>query len=315
MLELDQAYLDKIKQFPELEDEEVCILARKSTQGNIESRNRLVHANLRLVIHIALRYRNLGIPLQDLVAAGNIGLIHAAERFHPDQGARFSTYAGIWIKQKIIRLLHKLGRQVKVPETRFNHLQKIKKASTHLKGQLGREPTELEIRQSSGLSQKNYQAALKAEISTSSLDRPLSDEDAESHTLQELISREKEPAPDHQLLRDEKFSELLAGLDALSDAELKIILRRFGLDGDPPENLSSIGEDFNLSRESIRQMESRAISKAKEEIDQIDDSEQLQQQKKSAARRIRSLSDVKTSSFRRSDKGKRGPKRKNEDNP
>ena len=308
---LEQKYLDLIHRFDRLGEDEERELAARSVRGDIEARNRLVEGNLRLVVSIAMQYRHLGVPLKDLVAEGNVGLVRAAELYSPDEGAKFSTYAVIWIKQKVSRLLNKMGSQVRIPEEKQLQLRKIDEIENRHRAAGNDPPDEKRLSAESGLHPDKLRDLEQAKIETSSLDAPLDSERADGGgQLGDLIEDADSEMPDERAALDDEIGELLAGLDALDDAELKIVCRRFGLDGAESDDLSSLGGDFNLSRESIRQKQEMAIVKARREIDQIDDERELQRKKSRTLTRIKRLSNVKASSFRHGDKGRRGPKRK-----
>jgi len=259
---LSERYMRKLARFPALSREEEREIAVRAHDGDKSARNELMRKNLRLVVKIAFRYKNMGVSMNDLVAEGNIGLIRAAELYDPNQGARFSTYASLWIKQKIIRYLEKNSRDVRIPEAKRQLLKKLDQTRARLEKELGRPPLRMEIFASSGLSRKEQREARLAEIEVGSLDAPLSGEE-EGATVGSRIRDEKQSLPRQDLMKKEKWFEAVRALEVLNEEELEILTRHFGLKGQKPESLRVIGKDFNLSRERIRQKEEYALTKAR----------------------------------------------------
>jgi len=297
---LSDRYLRRLARLPALKREEERFIAEKSHEGDAEARNELIRRNLRLVVRIAMRYRHMGVSLQDLVAEGNMGLIRAAELYDPHQGARFSTYAGMWIQQKIIRYLEKNSRDVKIPESKRKLLKTLRKTEERLKETLGRPPRRAEIFAASGLTKAQQKEARLAEIEVDSLESPIED-GSHASTVGSRIADSRQSSPEMPLLKMEKWFEAVAALDVLTEEELEIISRRFGLQGGNTESLKSIGKDFGLSRERIRQMEELALTKARRRLKgtgPIDDqgpqsAQSIARQKKRVDSKLKKISNKK----------------------
>lgn len=256
-----QLYLNEIKRHPLLSPEEEYAVAQRAAQGDPQARERLITANLRLVVSIAAQYRDLGVPLLDLIQEGNIGLITAVERFDPQRGYKFSTYATWWIRQAIMRSLVKHLRVIAVPDYLVSLLHKITQIEEqhwHKRGDL---PSAGELAQQLGVSPQVLQRLLQVRPFTPSLDTPISEE--EDETLLESIAANHR-TPEQEVLRAlqrERLEQALAQLDA---RERRVLVLRYGLEDNHPRTLVEIGMSLNLSRERVRQIEELALSKLKQ---------------------------------------------------
>jgi RNA polymerase primary sigma factor len=252
-------YLQSIGQFPLLTPQQEVELAGKIRKGNAAARERMINANLRLVVTIARDYANLGLPLLDLISEGNIGLTKAVERFDPTKGAKLSTYAMWWIKQSIKRALANQSKTIRLPVHLADKLAKMRRVSLQMSDELGREPTDEELGEEIGINSEKVARLMNVEIRPTSLDAPIGDND--STEFGEVIGDNEAQTP-FELLRDKNlFGEVDGLLEALDPREKKIISQRFGLDGGQPKTLEDVGKDFGITRERIRQLQNAALGK------------------------------------------------------
>jgi RNA polymerase primary sigma factor len=256
-----QLYLNEIKRHPLLSPEEEYRVARRAARGDPQARERLITSNLRLVVSIAAQYRDLGVPLLDLIQEGNIGLITAVERFDPSRGYKFSTYATWWIRQAIMRSLVKHLRVIAVPDYLVSLLHKITQLEERYLQERGDLPSSEELAAEIGVSPEILQRLLQVRPFTPSLDTPIGEE--EDETLLESVAADR-GAPERETLRAmqrERLEQALAELDA---RERRILVLRYGLEDNHPRTLVEIGMALNLSRERVRQIEELALSKLKQ---------------------------------------------------
>ena len=251
-------YLREIARIPLLSRDEEAELGRRVRAGNEAAKQQLIEANLRLVVQIARRYRNRGLPLPDLIEEGNLGLIRAVEKFDPDRGTRFATYATWWIRQAVVRALANQARTIRLPIHVEMLLARYVREQRRLTQVLGRAPTGEELASVLGASidevdelEQFRQAPLSLETAASSVDRPLADRIADD-------------APDPSSALAEVFrarADLVSVLDDLAVNERTVLRRRFGLEDEPPETLEAIGQRLGLSRERVRQIEGAGLRK------------------------------------------------------
>jgi RNA polymerase primary sigma factor len=256
-----QLYLDEIKRHPLLSPEEEYRVAQRAARGDPQARERLITSNLRLVVSIAAQYRDLGVPLLDLIQEGNIGLITAVERFDPSRGYKFSTYATWWIRQAIMRSLVKHLRMIAVPDYLVSLLHKITQLEERYLQERGDLPSSEELAAEIGVSPEILQRLLQVRPFTPSLDTPVGEE--EDETLLEGVATDR-GAPERETLRAmqrERLEQALAELDA---RERRVLVLRYGLEDNHPRTLVEIGMALNLSRERVRQLEELALSKLRQ---------------------------------------------------
>jgi RNA polymerase primary sigma factor len=252
-------YLQEIGQFPLLTPQQEVELAGRIKKGDAAARERMINANLRLVVTIARDYANLGLPLLDLISEGNIGLTKAVERFDPTKGAKLSTYAMWWIKQSIKRALANQSKTIRVPVHLADKLAKMRRVSLQMSDELGREPTDEELGEEIGIASEKVARLKSVGIRPASLDAPIAEND--STEFAEVIGDDEAQTP-FELLRDKNLLGEVDGLlEVLDPRERKIISQRFGLDGGEPKTLEDVGRDFGITRERIRQLQNIALAK------------------------------------------------------
>jgi RNA polymerase primary sigma factor len=256
-------YLREIGTFTLLTAEDEVELGRLMEQGGDVGRaakRRFIQSNLRLVVSIAKRYQSSGLSLLDLVQEGNLGLIRAVEKFDYRKGFKFSTYATWWIRQAITRAIADKGRTIRVPVHMTEPVMQVTKATSSLQKSLGREPTIEEVAAVSGLTVEKIGEAHRVAPDPVSLFEPLGSED-DDLALADLIEDRDAIAPFDAAAASLQRTELHTMLRVLSDREQYVLALRFGLDGSEPCTLEEVGQRFRLTRERIRQIEAKAMSK------------------------------------------------------
>src|ERR1700736_2013008 len=262
-------YLREIGRIPLLTREQEIELAAKIRQGDSAARDRMISANLRLVVTIAHDYANLGLPLLDLISEGNIGLTKAVERFDPAKGAKLSTYAMWWIKQSIKRALANQGKTIRLPVHLVDKVAKVRRVSLQMSEELGREPTDDELGEEIGIAGEKVARLKSLGTRPASIDGPIGDDD--STEFGEVIGDEEAQTP-FELLRDKNLLDEMDGLlDVLDKREQKIISQRFGLDGGKPKTLEDVGKNFGVTRERIRQLQNIALAKLRRALSKKED--------------------------------------------
>ncbi len=257
-----ESYLAEIARTPLLSAEEERDLGVAVQSGDPEARERMIRANLRLVVSIAKRYQRRGLTLLDLIEEGNIGLVKAVERFDPGAETRFSTYATWWIKQSIRRALVNTAKTVRVPSYLVEVMARLKTAQLALETQLGRAPTIHELAERMGYGEDELRIVRRALHAARGDGEPVSIEAISAD--RSALADDRAPAPDAGLLDAQELGRLQAALDEIEPREAEILRLRFGIDADGPLTLREIGEKFGVSRERVRQIESRALQKLSE---------------------------------------------------
>ena len=243
-------------------DQEVSLAAQihgKDHDSHDEARATLIEANLRLVVKIAHDFKGLGLPLLDLISEGNIGLMRAVEKFDPAKGAKFSSYAAWWIKQSMRRALANQARVIRIPVQSAGKINKIKSVKMKLAEQLGREPTDDEIAEHLGFSERTVTGLRLADLRTFSLHDPI--QQGEEGEFQDIIPDRGAMTPDRILGDEESVHRLLSLLSELDDRERLILQLRFGLDGKRPKTLEEVSQEIRRTRERVRQIQNQALAK------------------------------------------------------
>ena len=254
-----QLFLKDIGKVELLTAAEEVELAKRIERGDHRAKQEMVEANLRLVVSIAKRYRNQGLPFLDLIQEGTIGLVRAAEKFDWRKGYKFSTYATWWIRQAVARALADKGRTIRMPVHVVEKLNKIVRSERKLRGELCREPLPIEIARDIDLPLDEVEQILRTSQAPVSLEKPVGDE--EESEFGHFLTDENAPLPDEvadTTLRQELLGDIL---DTLSPRERRVLELRYGLGGEQPRTLDEVGRTFNVTRERIRQIENQSLKK------------------------------------------------------
>ena len=254
-----QAYFNDIAKSKPLLREQETELASRIREGDSSAREELAQANLLFVISVAMKYKNRGLTLAELISAGNMGLMTAVDRFDPTRGYKFISYAVWWIRQAIMQALAEDVRTVHLPLNKVNLLHKISRMSQRLSGERKDEPELEEIAAALDVSVEEVRETVLSGRKAYSLDKEF-EEDDERSLMKTLVDASQE-APDANILRTSSQRQLETVLDGLDEREQRIVRLYFGLDGDKPLTLEQIGALMNLTRERIRQIKERAFSK------------------------------------------------------
>lgn len=257
IMDATQLYLGEIGFSPLLTAEEEVYYARRSLRGDEVSRKRMIESNLRLVVKISRRYNNRGLSLLDLVEEGNLGLIRAVEKFDPEKGFRFSTYATWWIRQTIERAIMNQTRTIRLPIHIVKKLNVYLRTARELAHKLTHEPTAEDIAKELDVSAKEVAKILKLNERISSVDIPIGNNSDKE--LLDIIPDRKEATPENELQNDDMKLRIVDWLEDLNPKQREVLARRFGLLGYEAATLENVGKEIGLTRERVRQIQVEAL--------------------------------------------------------
>jgi len=261
-LEIFKIYLNEIANIPLLTKNEEIKLSKEIQQGCISAKEKMIEANLRLVISIAKKYMNRGLPLEDLVNEGNIGLLKAVEKFDYTKGFKFSTYATWWIRQAIERAITNQCRTVRIPVHMTENINRVLRVQAEFQRKKRRDPTMLELSTACKMPLSMLKKVFDAIQQDTSFDKVIGE--GENATLHEIIPDENVSIDPYKIAESQSLRELiLKWMEFLTETEKEIISRRYGLFSGEQETLEAIGEDLKLTRERVRQIEKRVLNKLK----------------------------------------------------
>ena len=261
-------YLREIGKIPLLTPEEEADLAQRIIKGDKKAKDKMVESNMRLVVSIAKRYGGRGLDFLDLIQEGNTGLLRAVDKFDPEKGFKFSTYATWWVRQAITRAIADQARTIRIPVHMVETINKVLRTTRKLTAELNREPTNEEIAKELDMEPEKVDYVMRIKQDIASLDASVGREgDDEDSVLGDFVEDEERDSPEdsaaNQILK-EQLSEIIA---TLTDREQKIIRLRFGIGGGRPHTLEEVGNEFDVTRERIRQIEAKALSKLRKNKD------------------------------------------------
>ena len=263
-------YLDAIGSRPMLDTEAELELARAAKEGDDRAMKKLVESNLRLVVHVATRHKRTGVPLRDLIAEGNMGLMRAARTYEARPGGRFANYAIWWIRRHVLRAVLDGERSIRLPLHRLPGLAGLRRARNEFLEKRGREPSADELSELTGIPAAKVVSMLAAGRRAVSLSAPLSPDGDGEATVGDRLSDDEAERPDHAHHRRESMRDAVALLDRLSPRESKVMRLRYGLDGVEPHTCEQIGKLFGLTRERVRQIQDLALRKLRRAAAELD---------------------------------------------
>jgi RNA polymerase primary sigma factor len=261
-------YLREIGKIPLLNSEEELALAKKVVTGDKRSKDKMAEANMRLVVSIAKRYSGRGLDFLDLIQEGNTGLLRAVEKFDPEKGFKFSTYATWWIRQAITRAIADQARTIRIPVHMVETINKLLRTQRRMTQELNREPTIEELGKELEMEPEKVEYVMKIKQDITSLDAGVGrDGDDEDSVLRDFIEDEDSATPEESAASQLLKEQVQAILSTLSDREQKIIKMRFGLENGKSHTLEEVGQEFAVTRERIRQIEAKALAKLRKHKD------------------------------------------------
>jgi RNA polymerase primary sigma factor len=261
-------YLREIGKIPLLNAEEELALAQKVVAGDKRAKDKMAEANMRLVVSIAKRYSGRGLDFLDLIQEGNTGLLRAVEKFDPDKGFKFSTYATWWIRQAITRAIADQARTIRIPVHMVETINKLLRTQRRMTQELNREPSIEELAKELEMEPEKVEYVMKIKQDITSLDAGVGrDGDEEDSVLRDFIEDEESATPEESAASQLLKEQVQAILSTLSDREQKIIKMRFGLENGKSHTLEEVGQEFAVTRERIRQIEAKALAKLRKHKD------------------------------------------------
>ena len=274
-------YLKQISVIPLITVQEEIDLAKKISKGDEKAREKMITANLRLVVKIAQDYSNIGLSLLDLINEGNMGLMKAVERFDPSKGGKLSTYASWWIKQSIKRALANQSKTIRLPVHMVDRVTQIRRTTQQLSENLGREPTDDELAEEMKIPVARITHLKSVSKKPASLDSPINDEDGSS--LGDVVPDAKSISPLENLQSKSLVGDVEKVLASLEPREADIIRLRFGLEGRDPKTLEEVGEQIGITRERVRQLQEQAIRQLRKNMNKFEKQrtwEEIQEEKR-----------------------------------
>lgn len=261
-------YLREIGKIPLLSSEEELALAQKVVAGDKKAKDKMAEANMRLVVSIAKRYSGRGLDLLDLIQEGNTGLLRAVEKFDPDKGFKFSTYATWWIRQAITRAIADQARTIRIPVHMVETINKLLRTQRRMTQELNREPTIDELAKELEMEPEKVEYVIKIKQDITSLDAGVGrDEGEDDSVLGDFIEDEETASPEESAANQLLKEQVQSVLSSLSEREQKIIKMRFGLENGKSHTLEEVGQEFAVTRERIRQIEAKALAKLRKHKD------------------------------------------------
>jgi RNA polymerase primary sigma factor len=256
--ELLAKYLAHIGRGELLTHREEIDLSKRAKAGDKKARQKLIEKNLRLVVSVAKKYRGYGLPFEDLIQEGNIGLMKAVEKFDPDRGYRFSTYATWWIRQAVQRAVADKGRTIRVPVHMTEKIRKVSRAYNELGMEHEREPMEEEVAERLGWTVEEVRITMEAMPDATSLDQPVGTEDTSSSELGDFVEDERASDTPGEVMREMETVHLKEAIERLPERARYVLVRRYGLDDREPATLAELGDELEISRERVRQLQREA---------------------------------------------------------